>query len=63
MISANDRQVGGDHYKKEYQHWDFVTDTGLPYLLGCFTKYVTRWRGKNGMEDLQKSLHYLQKAG
>jgi hypothetical protein len=63
MSTANDRQVGGSHYHKvKYQHWDFATDTDMPYLIGCFTKYVTRWRGKNGTEDLEKSLHYLQKA-
>lgn len=63
MQSANDIQIGGGHYKaRRYQHWDFVCDTGLHYLLGCFTKYVSRWRDKNGRQDLEKSLHYLHKA-
>ncbi len=62
-MGANDIQIGGDHYKnKPYQHWDFVIDTGLHYLLACTTKYVARWREKNGIEDLRKSLHYLNKA-
>ena len=61
--TANDRQEGGDHYKKrEYQHWDFVVDTGMHYLLGCATKYVARWRDKNGAQDLKKAVHYLEKA-
>lgn len=60
---ANDRQVGGDHYqKKEYQHWDWVCDINLHYLLACATKYVARWRDKNGVQDLEKSVHYLEKA-
>ena len=60
---ANDRQVGGLHYKKqEYQHWDFVCDTNLRYLIACASKYVSRWRGKNGLEDLRKSIHYLEKS-
>lgn len=60
---ANQRQHGGDHYRhREYQHWDFVCDTGLHYLLGCATKYVSRWRKKNGREDLEKALHYVEKA-
>lgn len=63
MSTANDRQVAGAHYsRREYQHWDFVCDTGLHYLPGCASKYVARWRDKNGMEDLEKSLHYLEKA-
>jgi hypothetical protein len=61
-MAANERQVGGDHYRKEYQHWDFVCDIQLHYLLGCATKYVFRWREKNGVEDLNKSVHYIQKA-
>lgn len=61
--SANERQVGGLHYSKwTYQHWDFVVDTGLHYLVGCASKYVTRWRDKGGLQDLDKCLHYLQKA-
>lgn len=56
-------QIGGDHYKKQsYQHWNMVADTDLPYLLGCATKYVTRWKDKNGIQDLDKSIHYLEKA-
>lgn len=61
--SANDRQVGGDHYqKKEYQHWDWVCDINLHYLLACATKYVARWRDKNGVQDLEKACHFLEKA-
>ena len=61
-MSANDIQIGGSHYQRDYQHWDFVCDTNMPYLIGCATKYVSRWRDKNGIEDLRKSIHYLEKA-
>lgn len=61
--NANTRQIGGSHYRKggSNQHWDFVEDNGLGYLEGCATKYVTRWRFKNGLQDLEKALHYLDK--
>lgn len=60
---ANAIQHGGDHYqKKTYQHWDFVCDTGMHYLLACATKYVSRWQDKGGVEDLRKAAHYLDKA-
>jgi hypothetical protein len=60
---ANARQPGGDHYRRrDYQHWDFVVDTGMHYLLGCATKYVSRWQQKNGVQDLEKAIHYLDKA-
>lgn len=60
---ANERQVAGTHYGKViYQHWDFATDVDLHYLVGCASKYVLRHQDKNGMQDLEKCLHYLQKA-
>jgi hypothetical protein len=62
-MRANDTQVGGDHYNKnEYQCWDFICDLNLNYLIGCATKYVSRWRNKNGIDDLKKAKHYIQKA-
>ena len=61
VSSANERQIGGDHYRAEYQHWDFVEMHGLGYLEGNATKYATRWRKKNGRQDLEKAVHYVDK--
>lgn len=58
---ANDQQVGGDHYKSEYQHWDFIELNGIGYLEAAATKYVARWRRKDGLRDLEKALHYTDK--
>lgn len=59
--NANARQVGGNHYKTAYEHWDWVEDNGVGYLGGCATKYLSRWRQKNGLQDLEKADHYVQK--
>src|SRR5271165_891835 len=59
--SPNDYQVGGSHYVAEYQHWDLVVDNRLPYLESQTTKYITRFRKKNGVQDIQKAIHYLEK--
>ena len=61
MQTANDMQVGGTHYAAAYQHWDVIEDWGVGYLEGCATKYLTRWRKKNGLQDLEKALHYATK--
>lgn len=63
MSEANEKQIGGDHYKADYQHWDWVVETNQGYLMGCATKYITRHRNKNGVQDLEKCIHYLQKLG
>lgn len=63
MSRANKRQVGGSHYKTKtgLQHWDVVTMFNLDYFQGNITKYLFRWREKNGLEDLYKAQHYLEK--
>lgn len=49
------------YYQSAYQHWDFALKVRLGYLEGCTTKYVTRWRKKEGAKDLWKALQYLDK--
>ena len=59
---ANEQQVGGAHYaNKSMQPWDFIVANNLGYLEGNIVKYVSRWKDKNGIEDLKKAQHYLQK--
>jgi hypothetical protein len=64
-MAANDRQVGGDHYKRHgetgEQHWDRVARLGLDYFQAAITKYVERWKEKGGIQDLEKARHYLDK--
>jgi hypothetical protein len=59
---ANDEQYGGDHYKnKTIQPWDYITENNMGYLEGCIIKYVSRYKEKNGIEDLKKARHFLDK--
>ena len=59
---ANKTQVGGNHYKgQELEHWDIVAMFDLDYFQGQITKYVMRWKKKNGVEDLEKAKHFLEK--
>ncbi len=53
-------QVGGDHYKKKaIQPVEYIHANGLGFCEGNVIKYVTRWRDKNGVKDLEKARHYL----
>ena len=59
-MSALDTQVGGDHYKQmAIQPVEYVLRNGIGYAEGCVIKYVSRWRSKNGLEDLRKARHFL----
>lgn len=60
--TANDRQVGGTHYKdKAIQPWDYIVANKLGYLEGTIIGYVSRWQDKGGIEDLRKARHCLDK--
>lgn len=70
MTDANDRQVGGNHYKQyELDPWDAIAIfcpkrlVGAEiYLWGCAFKYMVRLGSKGPvLEDLEKAEHYLQK--
>ena len=60
-MPANTKQIGGEHYRSEIQHWDYVLANNLDYFQGQITKYVSRWKNKNGIEDLKKAQHFLEK--
>lgn len=62
MDNANSRQHGGTHYiDRVVQPWDYIAANNLGFFEGNIIKYVTRWRDKGGVADLEKARHYLDK--
>lgn len=50
-----------NHYTNfKIQHMEFAEVNGLSWCEGNITKYVCRWRHKNGVEDLKKAASYLK---
>jgi hypothetical protein len=39
---------------------DFIHANDLGYMEGCAIKYICRHGKKNGKQDLEKAIHYLQ---
>jgi hypothetical protein len=61
-MSANDKQVGGDHYLSQaIQPWDIIVANRLNFFEGNALKYLLRWKHKGGVEDLMKAKHYIEK--
>jgi hypothetical protein len=59
---ANQRQVGGMHYKKYgLQPWDMWIPWELNGFQAEVVKLVVRYKDKNGIQDLEKARHYLEK--
>ena len=65
-VSANDLQVGGQHYKEMgVQPWDVMEavlsrDEFIGFLKGNIIKYSMR-AGKKDSDDAGKARHYMMK--
>lgn len=48
------------HYaNNEIEPIDYIIANKLTYCEGNVVKYITRWRGKGGLEDLKKAKQYI----
>jgi Protein of unknwon function (DUF3310) len=54
-------QEGGSHYKDmAIQPVEYIYANGLGFCEGAIIKYVSRWKAKNGLEDLKKAKHFIE---
>ncbi len=61
LYNPLDAQVGGQHYKDmPIQPVEFCQKNRLTYCESNVIKYVCRHRAKNGRQDIEKAIHYLQ---
>jgi hypothetical protein len=61
--SALDKQVGGKHYKSvssNMQPWEIARAWRLGAWRHGVLKYLLRCPDKNGIEDVEKAIHYLE---
>jgi hypothetical protein len=57
---AIDKQVAGNHYKDlPIQPAEYIHANAMGYFEGNVVKYVSRWRKKGGVADLEKAKHYI----
>ena len=60
-IFPQDKQIGGSHYKDMViQPFEFISKNELTFFQGNVIKYVCRYKQKNGIQDLEKVIHYCQ---
>ena len=65
-MSANETQIGGNHYKQlTPQPWDVTLAWEAQGAIGqaeaAIIWYLARWRTKGGLESLRKARHWLDK--
>lgn len=59
-MSALDKQIEGNHYKKlKIQPMTYSLENGLDACQHTIIKYVTRFRDKGGITDLEKAKHCI----
>lgn len=59
-LTPLDKQVDGNHYKDlKIQPVEYIHANNIGYMEGNVIKYVSRWRAKNGIKDLEKAKHYI----
>jgi len=59
-INVFNQQVGGNHYKDmPIQPMEYTMANNMNPMQHTIIKYVSRYKNKNGIEDLEKALHTL----
>jgi len=60
-VKASDVQVAGNHYSKlKIQPMQYCLENNLNYGQSNTIKYITRYKDKNGIEDLKKAIHCIE---
>ena len=58
--SKDNDAISPQHYQQgNIQVLDFINDQKFTYLEGNIVKYISRYKTKNGLEDLEKAQYYL----
>lgn len=58
---AEIEKINPDYYTKGIETTDYIISHSMNYLEGNLVKYVTRYKFKNGLEDLLKAKWYLDR--
>lgn len=56
-------QIGGSHYMNmAVQPIEFIVNAKLTFIQGNIIKYISRYKYKNGAQDINKCIHYAKLA-
>ncbi len=60
-MSAEEKQIGGSHYKSlRIQPMRYSMENNLNACQHTIIKYVTRYKEKGGVQDLEKAIHCIE---
>ena len=58
-ITANNPLNPSYYTRMKITPTEYITKNDIPWREANVIKYVSRWRGKNGIEDLRKARVYI----
>lgn len=63
MSKVLEKQVGGSHYKgMPFQPVELFAKTHCTAFQANIWKYISRYKNKNGKQDVEKCIHYAELA-
>jgi len=59
---SENNPISPQHYQQgKIQVIDFITDQKFDWIEGNIVKYISRYKTKNGIEDLKKAQFYIER--
>ena len=56
-MKAIESQVGGSYYKDmAFQPIELIAALRCSFIQGCIIKYISRYKNKNGAQDIKKCI-------
>ena len=62
LMKRADTPINPSYYKGKIECIDVIEQLEASFCIGNVIKYLWRWKGKNGIEDLRKAKWYLERA-
>ena len=59
--TMDEDKINPSYYKKGIETTDYIVSHDMNYVEGNIIKYVTRYKEKNGLQDLLKAEWYLNR--
>lgn len=60
-MSSLGKQVCGQHYLElAIQPVEYMHANDIGYFEGNAIKYLSRWKSKGGLQDLEKAVHFIE---
>lgn len=56
---VEETRIKPEHYNLPITPLEYITKNNLGFIEGNIIKYISRYKNKNGLEDLKKAQEYL----